>query len=95
MWIKRRDTAKRYALSVRSIERLETEAEKARARIERGEPIDLNSNPQLRFPRSRIMNGRRYDDTDKLDLWDAQCAAAGRTRTPPAAGRRSVGTAAG
>jgi hypothetical protein len=42
--------------------------------------------PELDFPKSTIVNGRRYDNVDELDAWDAKCAAAGRiTRTPPAA----------
>jgi hypothetical protein len=66
MWLKRRDTARRYDVSVRTVERWE-------------------SDPTLNFPKSRIINGRRYDNTDALDQWDLECAHAGRsTRTPPA-----------
>jgi hypothetical protein len=44
----------------------------------------------LDFPKSIIVNGRRYDDVDGLDDWDAKCAAAGRaTRTPPGARPRN------
>jgi hypothetical protein len=44
------------------------------------------ANPTLNFPKSVLINGRRYDDTEKLDAWDRQCASAARTsRTPPAA----------
>jgi hypothetical protein len=47
--------------------------------------------PELNFPRSVIINGRKYDDTEKLDSWDAECAARTRdTRRPPAAGRRQM-----
>jgi hypothetical protein len=45
--------------------------------------------PELNYPKSTIVNGRRYDDVDGLDAWDAECAAAARTtRTPPNAGRQ-------
>jgi hypothetical protein len=65
--IPRRKTAKRYGVSVRTVERWEAD-------------------PKLHFPKSTILNGRRYDDVDELDVWDAKCAAAGRTtKTPPAA----------
>jgi hypothetical protein len=82
-WVKRRKTAERYGVSVRSIERWEAD-------------------PKMGFPKSIVRNGRKYDDDEKLDAWDAQCAAAGRTtRTPPAAGkiraakhRAGAGTAA-
>jgi hypothetical protein len=44
------------------------------------------ANPKLNFPKSRIINGRRYDDTELLDRWDRECAEAFRTTmTPPAA----------
>jgi hypothetical protein len=69
--IKRRDTAKRYGVSVRTIERWEAD-------------------PTLipPFPQSEMVNGRRYDVVEKLDAYDAQCAAAARTtRTPLNAGR--------
>jgi hypothetical protein len=69
VWIKRRDTARRYGVSVRTIERWEAD-------------------PELNFPKSRIVNGRRYDNAEALKKWDLLCAAAGRTtRTPPAAGK--------
>jgi hypothetical protein len=46
------------------------------------------ADPALGFPRSRIINGRKYDSEELLDNWDAACATAGRTtRTPPNAGR--------
>jgi hypothetical protein len=68
MWLKRRDTAQRYGVAVRTIERWEDD-------------------PKLKFPKSRIVNGRRYDNALALDDWDTQCAAAGRCAlTPPAAG---------
>jgi hypothetical protein len=66
-WIKRRKTAERYGVSVRTIERYEA-----------NDPT---------FPRSTVRIGRRYDNEEKLDDWDAACAAVGRaTRTPPNAG---------
>jgi hypothetical protein len=47
------------------------------------------ADPELHFPKSIIVNGRRYDDVGELDDWDATCAAASRsTRTPPAARQR-------
>ena len=47
------------------------------------------ANPELGFPKSIVVNGRRYDAVGELDDWDAKCAAAGRsTRTPPAARQR-------
>lgn len=33
---------------------------------------------KLSFPPSRLINGRRYDDIEQLDAWDAKCAAAAR-----------------
>jgi hypothetical protein len=39
------------------------------------------------FPKSTIRNGRKYDNEEDLDTWDAACAALGRAaRTPPNAG---------
>jgi hypothetical protein len=45
------------------------------------------ANAELQFPKSIVLNGRRYDDVDELDVWDAKCAAAGRSTRTPAAGR--------
>ena len=43
---------------------------------------------ELKFPKSIIIKGRKYDDTEKLDAWDAACAARTRdTARPPAAGK--------
>jgi hypothetical protein len=42
----------------------------------------------MAFPKSRIINGRKYDNEEALDAWDASCAAAGRgaVQRPPSAG---------
>jgi hypothetical protein len=29
-------------------------------------------NPALKFPRALVINGRKYDDEDELDRWDAK-----------------------
>jgi hypothetical protein len=53
------------------------------------------ADPELSFPKSRIINGRRYDDTDKLDAWDAVCAAAAREMRQPkrkVSAKRTVAT---
>jgi hypothetical protein len=42
------------------------------------------ADPKLKFPTSMLRNGRRYDNEDELDAWDAECAAAGRTARTPA-----------
>jgi hypothetical protein len=42
----------------------------------------------LGFPQSVIINGRRYDDIEKLDAWDAACAAAARVARRP--GRKAA-----
>jgi hypothetical protein len=45
-------------------------------------------NPALNFPPCKVINGYKYDSTEALDAWDAECAARGRAaRTPPNAGR--------
>jgi hypothetical protein len=69
--IPRRKTAERYGVSVRTVERWESDS-------------------NLEFPKSIVVRGRRYDDVDQLDEWDAKCATAARaTKTPPAAGNRA------
>jgi hypothetical protein len=50
------------------------------------------ANPELDFPKSTLLNGRRYDDIERLDDWDAKCAAAGRVREPD---NKSVNNAGG
>jgi hypothetical protein len=54
--IKRVQTAKRYSVCVRTIERWEAD-------------------PDLGFPPCMLVNGRRYDDVEALNAWDAKCAA--------------------
>ena len=62
-WIKRKKTAERYDVCVRTVERWE-------------------ANPELDFPKSILLNGRRYDDIERLDDWDVKCAAARRVCEP-------------
>jgi hypothetical protein len=45
-------------------------------------------NPDLGFPAPTFINGRKYDDVEALDAWDAECAARARvTRAPARAGK--------
>lgn len=34
--------------------------------------------PRLNFPQPMIRNGRKYDNEEKLHIWDEACAAEGR-----------------
>jgi|SRR5271163_3415002 len=46
---------------------------------------------KLGFPKPLVVNGRKLDNEDQLDLWDAACAARGRaTRTTPKGFTKSV-----
>jgi hypothetical protein len=38
------------------------------------------ADPELHFPKSIVVNGRRYDDISELDDWDTTCAAASHRR---------------
>jgi hypothetical protein len=45
-------------------------------------------NERLGFPKPIYINGRKFDDVELLDAWDAALAARTReTRAPPAAGK--------
>jgi hypothetical protein len=48
------------------------------------------ADPELNFPPSILINGRRYDDVEKLDAFDAACAAAARDSRQPK--RQRAGT---
>jgi len=47
-------------------------------------------NGKLEFPRSVLINGRRYDYLDLLDEWDEMMAERGRRHRPTAGCRNLV-----
>jgi hypothetical protein len=80
--IKRRKTAARYDVAVRTVERWDLQGQAIR------EAATTDAEAALGFPPSRLINGKRYDNDEWLDAWDTAYAAAGRaTRMPPAAGK--------
>jgi hypothetical protein len=83
MLIKRAATRQRYGgVAGRTLERWEAAGDLIR------QAATTEAEAALGFPKSVFINGRRFDDPEKLDVWDRACAAAGRnSRTPPKAGR--------